>query len=77
MSMANSRALSSTGGSRTPGVTDIVCAPWMFVDVAPGTPEDEALSARLDAVRWFADEIVAKFWALRGRDARGAGCEDA
>jgi probable F420-dependent oxidoreductase len=42
------------------GVTDIVCAPWMFVDVAPGTPDDEALSARLGAVRWFADEIIAK-----------------
>ena len=25
------------------GVTDFVCAPWMFVDVAPGTPDDEAL----------------------------------
>ena len=42
------------------GVTDFVCAPWMFVDVAPGTPDAEALSARLGAVRWFADEIVAK-----------------
>ena len=42
------------------GVTDIVCAPWMFVDVTPGTSEDEALAARLGAVRWFADEIIAK-----------------
>jgi probable F420-dependent oxidoreductase len=42
------------------GVTDIVCAPWMFVDVATGTPDDEALAARLGAVRWFAEEIVAK-----------------
>ncbi len=42
------------------GVTDFVCAPWMFVDVAPGTPDDEALAARLGAVRWFADEIIAK-----------------
>jgi alkanesulfonate monooxygenase SsuD/methylene tetrahydromethanopterin reductase-like flavin-dependent oxidoreductase (luciferase family) len=42
------------------GVTDIVCAPWMFVDVPPGTPDDEALSQRLGAVRWFADEIIAK-----------------
>ena len=31
------------------GVTDFVCAPWMFVDVAPGTPDDEALAARLGA----------------------------
>jgi probable F420-dependent oxidoreductase len=42
------------------GVTDIVCAPWMFVDVKDGTPDDEALAARLGAVRWFADEIIAK-----------------
>ena len=42
------------------GVTDFVCAPWMFVDVAPGTPDDEAIAARLGAVRWFADEIVSK-----------------
>jgi alkanesulfonate monooxygenase SsuD/methylene tetrahydromethanopterin reductase-like flavin-dependent oxidoreductase (luciferase family) len=42
------------------GVTDFVCAPWMFVDVAPGTPDNEALEARLGAVRWFAEEIVAK-----------------
>ncbi len=42
------------------GVTDFVCAPWMFVDVAPGTPDDEALAARLGAVRWFAEDIVHK-----------------
>ncbi len=42
------------------GVTDFVCAPWMFVDVAPGTPDAQALEARLGAVRWFAEEIVAK-----------------
>ena len=42
------------------GVTDFVCAPWMFVDVAPGTPDDEALAARLGPVHWFAEEIVAK-----------------
>ena len=42
-------------------MTDFVCAPWMFVDVAPGTPDDEALAARGSApVRWFAEEIVAK-----------------
>ena len=42
------------------GVTDFVCAPWMFVEVAPGTPDAQALEARLGAVRWFADEIIAK-----------------
>ena len=42
------------------GVTEFVCAPWMFVTVPPGTPDDKALADRLDAVKWFADEIVAK-----------------
>ncbi len=42
------------------GVTDFVCAPWMFVPVTPDTPEDEALSKRLGAIKWFADEYVAK-----------------
>ena len=42
------------------GVTDFVCAPWMFVTVPPGTPEDEALAARMGPVHWFAEEIVAK-----------------
>lgn len=42
------------------GVTDFVCAPWMFVDVAPGTPDDEALASRLGAVEWFAEKIVAQ-----------------
>ena len=42
------------------GVTDIVCAPWMFVDVKPGTSDEAALSERLGAVKWFADEFVAK-----------------
>jgi probable F420-dependent oxidoreductase len=42
------------------GVTDFVCAPWMFVDLPAGTPDGEAIAARIDAVRWFAEEIVAK-----------------
>ena len=42
------------------GVTDFVCAPWMFVDVAPGTPDDEAIAQRLGAVEWFATEILDK-----------------
>jgi probable F420-dependent oxidoreductase len=42
------------------GVTDFVCAPWMFVPVEPGTPDDKALADRLAAVQWFADEFVAK-----------------
>jgi probable F420-dependent oxidoreductase len=42
------------------GVTDMVCAPWMFVDVPPGTPDAEALAQRLGAVEWFANEILEK-----------------
>jgi probable F420-dependent oxidoreductase len=42
------------------GVRDFVCAPWMFVRVPPGTPDDKALADRLDAVKRFADEIVTK-----------------
>jgi probable F420-dependent oxidoreductase len=41
------------------GVTDFVCAPWMGA-VRDGTPDDVALAARLDAVRRFADDIIAK-----------------
>jgi probable F420-dependent oxidoreductase len=42
------------------GVTDFVCAPWMFVTVDPGTPDHKALADRLAAVTWFAEEFVAK-----------------
>jgi probable F420-dependent oxidoreductase len=42
------------------GVSDFVCAPWMFVDVTPGTPDADAMEARIGAVRWFAEEIVSK-----------------
>jgi len=42
------------------GVTDFVCAPWMFVATDASTPEDKALSDRIDAVKWFAEEILDK-----------------
>jgi probable F420-dependent oxidoreductase len=42
------------------GVTDFVCAPWMFVTVPPGTPDDKTLADRLGAVEWFAEEILEK-----------------
>jgi probable F420-dependent oxidoreductase len=42
------------------GVTDFVCAPWMFVKVDPHTPADQALADRLGAVTWFAEEILGK-----------------
>jgi probable F420-dependent oxidoreductase len=42
------------------GVTDFVCAPWMFVEVDPGTPDDKALAQRIGAVEWFANEFLEK-----------------
>jgi hypothetical protein len=42
------------------GVTDFVCAPWMFVTVPPGTPDEKALADRLDAVHRFGEEYVSK-----------------
>jgi probable F420-dependent oxidoreductase len=42
------------------GVTDLVCAPWMFAPVADGASEDEVLSARLASCEWFAERFVAK-----------------
>jgi probable F420-dependent oxidoreductase len=42
------------------GVSNFVCAPWMFVRVDSGTPDDKVLADRLGAVKRFAEEIVAK-----------------
>jgi probable F420-dependent oxidoreductase len=42
------------------GVTDLVCAPWMFVRVDPGAASEETLAARIGACEWFAEHIVAK-----------------
>ena len=42
------------------GVTDLVCAPWMFVPVKEGTPDDRVLKDRLAACEWFAERFVAK-----------------
>ena len=42
------------------GVTDFVCAPWMFADVAPGLPTTRRWPPGSVPVHWFADEIVAK-----------------
>jgi probable F420-dependent oxidoreductase len=43
------------------GVTDMICAPWMFVPAGDGRPADEVLAARLAACEWFADTVVSKF----------------
>jgi probable F420-dependent oxidoreductase len=42
------------------GVTDFVCAPWMFVNVDRRTPDGQALAERLGAVARFAEEFVHK-----------------
>lgn len=42
------------------GVTDLVCAPWMFTPVAAGASPSELLTARIGACEWFAEHIVAR-----------------
>lgn len=42
------------------GVTDLVCAPWMFVHVAPGTPPSEVLAARIAACEAFAEQFASR-----------------
>lgn len=42
------------------GVTDMVCAPWMFVPASPGAAPQDVLAARLSASDAFAEHVVAK-----------------
>lgn len=42
------------------GVTDMVCAPWMFTPVASGAAPAEVLAARIGACEWYAEHIVAR-----------------
>jgi probable F420-dependent oxidoreductase len=42
------------------GVTDLVCAPWMFAPVPPDAPSDQVLATRIAACEWFAEQFVAK-----------------
>jgi alkanesulfonate monooxygenase SsuD/methylene tetrahydromethanopterin reductase-like flavin-dependent oxidoreductase (luciferase family) len=42
------------------GVTDMLCAPWMSVQLPPGTPADRLLTARVEACERFSDEVIAK-----------------
>jgi probable F420-dependent oxidoreductase len=42
------------------GVTDIVCAPWMFVPVAGDATPAQLLADRIGACERFAEQIVAK-----------------
>ncbi|MDA8360286.1 MAG: TIGR03619 family F420-dependent LLM class oxidoreductase [Actinomycetota bacterium] len=41
------------------GVSDMVCAPWMFTPVPDGASPDEVLAARIGACEWFADHFVS------------------
>jgi probable F420-dependent oxidoreductase len=42
------------------GVTDIVCAPWMFTRVPADATPEAALAARIAACEWFAEAIVSR-----------------
>ncbi len=42
------------------GVTDMVCAPWMFAPVADGASPEQVLATRIGACEWFAERIAAK-----------------
>ncbi len=42
------------------GVTDMLCAPWMSVQLPPDTPADKLLAARVAACERFSDEVISK-----------------
>jgi len=42
------------------GVTDLVCAPWMFTPIPDGASTEEALAMRIGACEWFADHVVSR-----------------
>lgn len=42
------------------GVTDLVCAPWMFAPVAPDATAEQRLAAHVAACEQFADAIVSR-----------------
>ena len=42
------------------GVTDLVCAPWMFAAPPGAAPTEQDLATRIGACEWFADKIVSK-----------------
>ena len=42
------------------GVTDLVCAPWMFVPQSAGTDPDQVLATRITACERFAEAIVSR-----------------
>jgi alkanesulfonate monooxygenase SsuD/methylene tetrahydromethanopterin reductase-like flavin-dependent oxidoreductase (luciferase family) len=42
------------------GVTDMLCAPWMSVQLPPDTPADKLRAARVEACVRFSDEVIDK-----------------
>jgi alkanesulfonate monooxygenase SsuD/methylene tetrahydromethanopterin reductase-like flavin-dependent oxidoreductase (luciferase family) len=42
------------------GVTDLVCAPWMFAPVAPDATAEQRLAAHVAACEQFAEAIVSR-----------------
>ena len=42
------------------GVTDLVCAPWMFGPSTPDATPDQVLAARIGACEWYAERFVDK-----------------
>ncbi|HEX3947216.1 MAG TPA: TIGR03619 family F420-dependent LLM class oxidoreductase, partial [Acidimicrobiales bacterium] len=42
------------------GVTDMVCAPWMFAPIKDGATTEQVLATRIGACEWFAEHILAK-----------------
>lgn len=42
------------------GVTDLVCAPWMFTPIAADATDEQILAARVAACEWFADNVVSR-----------------
>jgi len=43
------------------GVTDMLCAPWMSVQLPHEAAPDELQKARVEACERFSDEVIAKF----------------
>jgi alkanesulfonate monooxygenase SsuD/methylene tetrahydromethanopterin reductase-like flavin-dependent oxidoreductase (luciferase family) len=42
------------------GVSDMLCAPWMSVQLPPDAPREKVVAARVEASQRFSDEIIAK-----------------
>jgi probable F420-dependent oxidoreductase len=47
-------------GMEDAGVTDLLCAPWMFAEVPPGADPRSSLDARIAATEQFATDVIAR-----------------